>query len=254
MEPPPQGPGHADARVPPAVAPHRVRVPVNAHRWEDIAFLHWPVAPEVVASRLPDGLRPDTYDGVAWVGVTPFRMRVRVPGAHLEPPGAVFPETNVRTYVTGPDGRQGLWFLHMEASALWFVTALRAFGLPYVRRAMTAATAPEAVTYRSQPPPGQPGGHHVVVRVGAALKQPGGGPVERFLTARWAAYHRVGPLLLRTPVTHPPWPLHSATPVRAEVDGLFRAAGLPGPEEAPLVHFSPGVDVAVGAPRRVARR
>jgi hypothetical protein len=31
-------------------------------------------------------------------------------------------------------------------------------------------------------------------------------------------------------------------------DRLVRAAGLPQPAEAPLVHYSPGVDVRIGRP------
>jgi hypothetical protein len=37
--------------------------------WRSVAFLHWPVAPEVVATRLPEGLEPDTVEGSAWLGL-----------------------------------------------------------------------------------------------------------------------------------------------------------------------------------------
>src|SRR5690606_159779 len=123
--------------APPPAPPHRVRLPVNEHRWEDISFLHWPVPAAEVAALLPDGLRPDTFSGSACVGVTPISMRVRVAGLNVEPPVAVFAETNVRTYVTGPGGGRGLWFLHMEVTARWFVATLRPLGLPYVRRDTT---------------------------------------------------------------------------------------------------------------------
>ena len=33
-------------------------------------------------------------------------------------------------------------------------------------------------------------------------------------------------------------------------DGLMAAAGLPAPEGTPLVHYSPGVDVAIGRPEQ----
>ena len=49
---------------------------------------------------------------------------------------------------------------------------------------------------------------------------------------------------------HDPWPLHRATVASVE-DELLVASGLPRPVVDPLVHWSPGVDVRVGAPRWV---
>ena len=235
--------------VPPAASPHRVRLPVNLHRWGDIAFLHWPFEPERIARLLPAGLRPLTWDGVAWVGVTPFFITVRPPGLPFTPPGWAFPETNVRTYVTGADGREGLWFLHMEVTALWFVVTLRAVGLPYTRRRMSVERRDGRIIYRTAPHTGRGDGHQIVVRPGAPLSPPSGGRFERFLTARWGAYHRPGPLLLYTPVDHPPWRLQHAAVETCEVDGLFSAAGLDPPASAPVCHASAGTVVRVGAPR-----
>jgi hypothetical protein len=36
-------------------------------------------------------------------------------------------------------------------------------------------------------------------------------------------------------------------------DRLVAAAGLPQPQEPPLVHYSPGVDVRIGRPEKPAR-
>ncbi len=238
--------------TPPAAAPHRVGVPVNIHRWDDIAFLHWPFEPHDVAPLLPDRLAVLTHDGAAWLSVTPFVMRVRPPGVPLFPPGCTFPETNLRTYVVGPDGRQGLWFLRMEVTALWFVATLRALGLPYFRNAMSVERRPGRIVYRSEPRPGSAGGgHHIVVRPGAPLQPPVGGDWDRFVTARWAAFHRRGPVLCWTPVEHQPWPLRQATVEACEVADVFRDAGLPPPVGPPVAHFSPGVTVKVGPPRIV---
>lgn len=242
-----------DGGVPPAAPPHRVRMPVNIHHWDDISFLHWPFEPEQITRLLPAGLTPVTWGGAAWVGVTPFFIRVRPPGVPVVPPRSSFPETNVRTYVAGPDGRQGLWFLHMEVTALWFVATLRAVGLPYVRRRMSVEVHDDRIIYESasRHASSSDGGHRIVVRPGRLLRPPEGGPFERFLTARWGAYHRRGPLLLYTPVEHPPWSLRHGQVETCEVDGLFRAAGLPPPDGPPVCHLSSGVAVKVGVPRRV---
>lgn len=232
--------------APPAGPPHLVRPVSNVQHWDAISFLHWPYDPGSVQALLPAGLEVLVHREAAWVGVTPFRIRVRPPGMPT-PPGWAFPETNVRTYVTDEHGRQGIWFLHMEVTAGWFAAALRSIGLPYVRQRMGVRIEGGQIAYRSTPA-ASPGGHDIVVRPGAALQPPSGGARERFLTARWAAYHRRGRALLRTPVEHPPWSLHRAETVVCEVDGLMRAAGLPAPDLPPLAHFSAGVMVHVGLP------
>jgi uncharacterized protein YqjF (DUF2071 family) len=48
---------------------------------------------------------------------------------------------------------------------------------------------------------------------------------------------------------HQPWPLHRAEALTVD-DSLTTAAGLPAPDGAPLVHYSPGVDVRIGRPER----
>ena len=235
--------------VPPAAPPHRVRVPVNMQHWDRISFLHWPVDPEAVQPLLPPGLRVDQWEGSAWVGVTPFFMRVRPLALPVVPPGCSFPETNMRTYVVGPDGRRGIWFLRMEVTALWFAVALRGLGLPYVRQHMAVDATPDEVRYQSRPvEPGGAGGHDITLRPGASLSPPTGGPLERFLTARWDAYHRVGPRLLRTTVEHQPWRLQTAHVERCYVPGMFYAARMSPPPDPPLAHASPGVVVRVSAP------
>lgn len=255
-------PHSREGAAPPAAPPHRVGLPINVHHWDSIAFLHWPFDPDDIAPLVPGTATVLTHEGVAWVGITPFRIRVRPPGSPIVPPRWAFPETNMRTYVRGPDGREGLWFLHMEVTALWFVLTLRAFGLPYHRRQMSVdrvhrvdgAVDPHGarITYRSQPRGRAAGGHHIVVRPGNRLDPPEGAAQDRVLTARWGAFHRRGPLLLYTPVEHPSWPLHHAEVEVCEVGGLFRAAGLPVPAGRPRAHFSHGVTVNVGVPHVVA--
>lgn len=238
---------------PPVASPHRVRLPTNIHHWDDISFLHWPFEPADVAALVPAETTVLTYDGAAWVSVTPFFIRVRPPGLPVVPPRWAFPEINVRTYVRGPDGREGLWFLRMEVTALWFVATLRALGLPYFRQRMSVDAREGGIAYASEPePPSSGGGHTITVRPGAELDPQAGGPRDRFLTARWGAYHRRGPFLCYTPVEHPPWPLRAAEAPVCTVDALFWAAGLPAPVGPPAAHFSPGVEVSVGWPRIVS--
>src|SRR5919202_1933481 len=116
-----------------AVPEERVALPVATQTWKDMTFLHWPFDPEVLEGRIPAGTTLDLWDGAAWVGLTPFVMQdLRVGGFPSPMPGLTFPETNLRTYVRGPDGRDGIWFLSLEADSLFTtVAASVAFGVPY---------------------------------------------------------------------------------------------------------------------------
>ena len=56
-------------------APPRPGPAVLSQTWQDLAFVHWKVDPSLVAPLLPEGIKPDLYDGATWVGLIPFRMR-----------------------------------------------------------------------------------------------------------------------------------------------------------------------------------
>jgi uncharacterized protein YqjF (DUF2071 family) len=117
---------------------------------------------------------------------------------------------------------------------------------------MRVETRADRMVYESRPRRSwSGGGHHIVVRPGDELRPAAGGPWERFVTARWGAFHRLARQLLYTPVEHEPWRLHAAEVPTCSVDGLFADAGMPAPTEPPVAHFSPGVRVRVGVPRVV---
>ena len=101
--------------------------------WRDLTFLHWAVKPQEVAHLMPPGVRPDTLDGVTYVGLIPFRMVgagiARGPGV---PYLGSFLETNVRLYSVDDTGRRGIVFLSLDADRAAVVVGARAvFGLPY---------------------------------------------------------------------------------------------------------------------------
>ena len=120
-------------------------------RWERLTFLHWPYDPAVVQRLLPPGLTVDTFDGVAWVGLVPFFMRVHTPGDRGVPWVSNFCETNVRTYARDREGRAGIWFLSLDAARLGAVAVARAsYQLPYFWSSMRL-TGPLAAPARPAP-------------------------------------------------------------------------------------------------------
>lgn len=224
-----------------------VHRPLARQAWRGMTFLHWRVPVSQVEARLPPGLVPDVVDGSAWVSLTPFRVqRFRFLGCTAVPGLSSFPETNLRTYVRGPDGRDGLWFLSLDVGC-----ALNALGgrlvVPYHWSAMSVEVE-EEVRYRSHRRRSTSVGHDIVVRPGGPLGADAG--TAEALAGRWRAYVRTGGRLLVIPVEHEPWLLRQAELVHLE-ETLFAAAGLAQPTAEPVVHYSDGVDARLGVPRLV---
>ncbi|MEV0582864.1 DUF2071 domain-containing protein [Nonomuraea sp. NPDC050310] len=218
----------------------KVLLPVMFHRWTTISFLHWPVPAE--RFRVPHGLEVETFDGTAWLGVTPFVTTIR-PGL------ARFPETNVRTYVRDAQGRRGVWFLSLEAGMLSAVLGGRAgYWLPYRWAEMSARLDGDRMSYRSlRRWPGRPGARcDADVEIGSALGDKDA--LATFLTERYRLYTEVAGVLACADVEHRPWPLHQAKVVSLRQD---LAEGLS--DDPPVVHFSPGVAVRVGMWRPIRR-
>lgn len=228
-----------------------VRWPASRHRWCEMTFLHWRYDPRVIRPFLAKGLEVDTWEGAAWVSLTPFALRrFRIGPLPAVEPLSSFPETNLRTYVRTGDGRDGLWFLTLEADSLATVVAASTiYGVPYRWAAMTVETG-DTVRYRSRRRAGRPAGHDIAVRPGRARAAPS--PLDDWLTGRWRAYTTVAGRLAVASVEHEPWPLHDVevTHLRQSLTG---AVGLPTPAGEPLAHWSPGVRVRLGPPRPVPR-
>ena len=233
-----------------APPPPRVAHPVMLHRWDRMTFLHWRYEPAVVRRLLPDALQLETFEGAAWVGLLPFLMRgVRPPGLPPAPWLSQFPETNVRTYVRGPDGQSAIWFFSLDASRLPAVLGARAgYALPYFWSKMAVRLGGGEIAYRGRRRwPGPRGaGYRVRVEPGEPFDLVELGPLDHFLTARHVLYTVIAGRLAYAHAEHPPWPLARARLLELDQE-LVQAAGLPAPEGAPLPHFSPGVDVRIGA-------
>lgn len=224
------------------------------HRWQRLTFMHWAFDPEVVQRLLPSGLTVDTYDGRAWVGLVPFDMWVAPPGLPALPWLGRFRETNVRTYVRDRHGRDGVWFFSLEAARAAAVLAARVgYRLPYFWSQMSLETSGDRVTYRSERRmPGPKGARaDADVRIGTAYDASDLGDFDHYLTARFRLFSvsRTGHLRYAD-AEHPPWSLQRATVEQVD-ETLISAAGLPQPVGPPVVHYSDGVEVRIGRPRRL---
>ncbi|HTS47540.1 MAG TPA: DUF2071 domain-containing protein [Bryobacteraceae bacterium] len=213
--------------------------------WRQLTFLHWPYQPDAVRPLLPAGLELDTFENAAWVGLIPFEIHNLTGLPH-------FPETNVRTYVTGPDRGRGVWFFSLDAARLLAVIGARAgYGLPYYWASMRVASENGNVRYRSRRKwPHRPGSTDILIEPGAPYSPDELAERDHFFTARYCLYTLLRGRLGRAQIEHPPWPLARATVVDLN-QTLIEVAGFPSPQGPPIVHFARSLDVKIGYPRVV---
>ena len=217
--------------------------------WRDLLFAHWSVPPATVAPRLPDRLSVDEFEGDAYLGVVPFRMRIGLAGLPFR---LSFDELNLRTYVRGPDG-PGVYFFNLDADDPVGVAVARSlFRLPYYRAETEVGRAGDGVRFRSRRTHrGVPSARfEATYRADGPAFVPEAGSIESFLVGRYRFYTADdGGRLYRGEIDHEPWSLR---PGRAEFEEntLFEASGFDHPGGQPLVHVAEPIEVTAGRVRR----
>ena len=212
--------------------------------WDDLLFAHWRMPVDAVRAHVPRPLAVETFDGSAWVGITPFRVRGLRLRATLPPPVVSrFLELNARTYVTFGD-KPGIWFFSLDASSAVAVAAARRFyRLPYFRARMAAVAAGASTSFASRRT-------HTDARPAAwrARYEPAGdvfnaskGSLEYFLAERYCLYAFHDGRLFRADIHHPPWPLE---PAQADIreNTMARPYGIDLTGD-PILHLSRRQDV-----------
>jgi uncharacterized protein YqjF (DUF2071 family) len=230
------------------------RVMMN-QSWRDLTFLHWAVDPALVVRLMPPGVRPDTLDGVTYVGLIPFRMVGAGIGSGPGVPWlGSFLETNVRLYSVDDTGRRGIVFLSLDADRAAVVLGARgAFGLPYRWARMRYGVSGDVHSYDARlRRPGTRPESHVVIRAGARRQST---ELDEFLSARWGLHVRWWGKTLYVPNHHEVWPVHDAEVLALE-DELVASVGLPRLTDRPPDHvaFSPGVRTDFAFPRPASAR
>jgi uncharacterized protein len=233
-----------------APTPPTVARPVMIHHWEWITFMHWRFPVSVLRPLVSPALEIETFDGSAWVGLTPFLMRgVRPPGVPAVPWLSRFPEINVRTYVRDQQGRSGIWFLSLDAARLPAVLAARAtYALPYFWSDMRTDIRPGGrVSYRCRRRWPEPAGLRcdADVAFGAPLGSAEADELAYFLTARYRLFTVIGGRIAAAEAEHPAWPLRHVDLIHLD-QNLLSGAGLPTSDPPAVVHASTGVAVRVG--------
>lgn len=219
--------------------------------WRDVLFAHWPVAVAQLRALVPTTLPIDTFDGSAWVAVTPLYIDpLRVRWLPPLPGSAAFAEINVRTYVTVQD-KPGVFFFSLDAASLLAVMGARAtYLLPYFHARMARRVAGDGVVLQSERRAGARARFAAEYGPAGEVHAAQRGTLEHFLTERYCLYTARHGSLYRAEVHHLPWPLQEG---RAEIrrNSLALAAGIELPDSAPLLHFARELKVYVWPLRRV---
>lgn len=243
---------------------------VMSMRWTDLLFMHWPIEPDVMRHAVPGDFDLDLYNGMAWVGVVPFRMQSTRP--RLLPPipqrvmpvsPSSFPELNVRTYVTVPTKAgplPGVFFFSLDAASPLAVRMARlSFNLPYFDAQMQIEREPgdsgwqhyQSVRTHSGAPPARFAASYRP-RPKAPPVHAAPGTLEHFLTERYRLFTmgRKGRGVRVGEIAHQPWPLRSAE-CDVSVCELTSGLGFELPTTEPVLHYADEVKVAAWLPKRV---
>lgn len=206
--------------------------------WGKLLFVHWRVPVDEVRKVVPPWLEIDTFDGEAWVGLTPFTMWGIRPSCFPALPWlSSSHELNVRTYVHH-NGVPGIWFLSLDASnPLAVLGARSAFGLPYFRAKQTLAERSGTVSFQSirthrDAPRAE---LNIAWELGATLPPAEPGSLEYFLIERYCLYTNLAGCFYRGRIHHAPWPLRTARLLRITTT-MLESHALRTPSAAPLVH------------------
>ena len=206
--------------------------------WGKLLFLHWSLPPEYLRPLIPDPLAVDTFDGAAWIGITPFTMWGMRPA--FLPPIPFLSEShelNVRTYVH-LDGVPGIWFFSLDASnPVAAIGARLTFHIPYFSARMSLERRNRTLRFASRRtrPHTAPAGFEAAWTVGARLPQSEPGSLRFFLTERYVLYSARGAALYRARIFHRPWPLHEADLLSCR-STMLESQGLSSPGDTPLLH------------------
>lgn len=226
-------------------------MPLMEHHWGKLLFMHWPVSAERLRQLVPPQLTIDTYDGEAWVGITPFTMwDVRLSFTPPVPYLSHFHELNVRTYVLYR-GVPGVWFFSLNANSAMTVMAARTFYfLPYFNARIDLRQEGDTIQYNlRRADADRPAEFDATWKIGKDLPEATPGTLEYFLTERYCLYSASGESIYRARIHHKPWPLRQAKLISHASD-IAESDYLPKLKGEPLVHYAESITVDVWPPEK----
>lgn len=212
--------------------------PIMYQSWGKLLFLHWPISPHLLRPLIPKRLEIDTYNGTAWISISPFTMWDIRPAFVPAIPGlSKSHELNVRTYVH-LNGIPGIWFLSLDANNRPAVLGARLFfGLPYYDAQMDLQEKGETISFSSRRRhSGAPAAEFRATWTrGEKIPDVKPETLDFFLTERYCLYTMRNRSLYQGRIHHRPWPLRSARLLSLH-STMIESHGLPKQHGKPLLH------------------
>ena len=228
-----------------AMRSHPLGSPLMSQNWDNLLFLHWPIEPMLLRPLIPEALEIDTFEGSAWIGITPFAAtNLRLMALPPLPGFASFLELNVRTYVHYR-GKPGVWFFSLDASKAIPATAARLlYMLPYFKAEMHMEQEADYFSFASTRSTDSRAGFRARWLPGLKMRDPDVESLAFHLVERYALFVAKDDTINMARVYHHPWILHEAVVTDYE-SSMIDILGLPEPTSPPLVHFSPSLNVEI---------
>ncbi|HEY6118665.1 MAG TPA: DUF2071 domain-containing protein [Pyrinomonadaceae bacterium] len=221
--------------------------PIMHQDWGKLLFMHWRIDEKLLRPLIPNGLEIDTFDGSAWIAITPFTMwdvRALPPFLPAIPGLSSMHELNVRTYVF-KDRVPGVWFFSLDASSAAAVLAARAFFfLPYYSARMELEQQAQTIQYSSVRTDEPAAEFQASWSFANTLPYSHPGSLEFFLTERYCLYSERNGDLFRARIHHDPWPLQEATVTECG-STMIESLGLPTLKGDPLLHYCEEISVDI---------
>jgi len=104
---------------------------VSRQHWGELLFANYPIDVATLQAKLPKGMIVDTFDGMGWLSIVPFYLKMSFRGLPKSLWPIRFPELNVRTYVR-VNGHPAIYFFSLDCTDFVSVMAARTwFNLTY---------------------------------------------------------------------------------------------------------------------------
>jgi uncharacterized protein YqjF (DUF2071 family) len=209
--------------------------------WRDLLFAHWSVPAASIRRLVPEQLVLDTFDGQAWLSITPFHMSLRLRALPPLPGMFDVPELNCRTYVT-VEGKPGIYFFSLDiASRAAVFGATTFYHLPYFHARMRIVKQAESFSYSSER-------GRAKWRAAYAPTSPprhaAPGSLDYFLAERYCLYTVWRGKTYRGNIHHVPWSLQDAK-LNLEENTVAQAAGIDLPPVPRAVSFARELKVLI---------
>jgi uncharacterized protein len=215
--------------------------------WRDLLFTHWSLPPSAIQHLIPQQLLLDTFEGQAWISITPFHMSLRFRGLPPLPGMIDLPELNCRTYVS-LEGKPGIYFFSLDITSVLAAWGARTFyHLPYFQATMRVAREGASLSYSSIRGAARWRASYSPTSEPRRARR---GSLEYFLAERYCLYTVWKGRTYRGDIHHVPWALQNAL-VSIEENTVAEAAGIELADAPRAVSFSREIEVLIWGLQRI---